>query len=393
MSSFFAYANKTDTDTYYRKMDMEFYREHFSTIFSNPIGNDWNIMSQYAENKLSHNAELIKTYYPNGYCKPLQSCRLSSLASDYGVYLASTIGENVLSPVNGTIYEIKTDERYGGTYVMIDNGISKTIIGGLETVTVEVDATVNMGDVIGTAKGEEIFFGLVNENFVSVDPLFLLQTMGDVNAKYPSFGPCLTMPIFKQYDTAIADYPYGTSTISRSGCGVCAFSMILSQINGVEQSPTQTTDALNIIATQRGENYTFYYIPEYGSTWDCWGPLAEYYGLKFISTDNLTAENFKNLLDQGYYLMISIKANAYSPYQGTGHYIVIRGYDEYGFYVNDSNVGDEAYNPDIPYSYEQLVGIKMARAIGPSDAGSSELPPIEDPHPQNDPNNVQQMTE
>lgn len=177
LQSIFAYTSNKTISTYHGKIDDEFFEDYYTELFSNPLGTGWDSQANNGNETSSNNIsqQLKDMYFPDGFTNPLSKIQIdTSRTSDYGIYLKAADGENVFATTSGTIKEVGDDEKYGGKYVIIDNGNSFTILGNLKTVNVEKGDSVNAGDIIGTAKGDYIFFGLKNSSGVVVDPTFLI---------------------------------------------------------------------------------------------------------------------------------------------------------------------------------------------------------------------------
>lgn len=366
LQSVFAYTENVPISTYYGEIDDEFFLENFAKLFSNPIGISWTgsttsgSPSQSASVTL--NKKLMDENYPDGFQKPLETCKLSGTTSNYGIYIQATDGENVFAACDGTIIDVGEDDRYGGKYVILSNGHSKTIYGCLKDIYVTENQTVTKGQVIATVSGSELFFGITNMNNVVVNPSFVLTALGDVVATYPTVGPYQNMPRILQSQEAIGSYGYGSSTISKSGCGICAFTMVASALNDTLYSPIEIVDTMDQIAKSKGRNYTYYYCPGAGSYGGVIFPeLSAAYGLQ-TSEISGTADGIKSALNSGKVVVVSIKNNGSSIYKGSGHFIVIRGYDSSTgkFYVNDSA---KCYSENSTYSLTEIGTIKSARAI------------------------------
>lgn len=174
IQSIFAYTDGKVISEYYGKVDDEFFKQYYTTLFSNPIGTKWSSSSVQDSSSNTFYGEQQAMYYPDGFQRPLDECKLSSETSNYGVYLQATDGENVFAACDGTISEVGEDDRYGGKYVILDNGSSKTIYGHLKDINVSKGDSVHKGDVIATVDGDKLFFGITNENNVVVDPTFVI---------------------------------------------------------------------------------------------------------------------------------------------------------------------------------------------------------------------------
>lgn len=365
LQSIFAYTDGKVISEYYGKITDEFFSDYYTKLFSNPIGKNWGSSGDSSTNNTNQTVALNKAkrdkYYPDGCTKPLDECVLSSETSDYGIYFKATEGQNVYSVAKGTVYEIGEDDRYGGKYIIIENGSSKTIYGHLKDIKVSENDSVDKGQIIATVKGDKLFFGITTMTNIVIDPSFILCGFADIDYTLPTVGPYAgIMPRILQRQEALDDYGYGSSTIGSSGCGICAFAMVLSALDEIVYSPTEIVETMDSIAKGKGLTYKYYYQPGVGSVGSVIFPeLSKAYGLKCHEfTGSLTT--IKEQLDKGRIVIISIAGNGQSNYTGGGHFIVIRGHEGDKFYVNDSA---KCYDENTLYTLTQIGRIKNARAI------------------------------
>jgi flagellum-specific peptidoglycan hydrolase FlgJ len=368
LQSMFAYTNNDLISKYmdgdYDVDDDEFWAEYYTTLFSNPIGQTWNVDSTSSET-VAQNSSKKNLYYPNGVTKPLDEAVLSSTTSDYGVYFKATSGTNVYSVADGTVYLIGEDDRYGGKYIEIDNGSSKTIYGNLSSINVSEGAEVTRGQLIATTNGD-LFYGVATESYTYVDPSFVIPSFADMEYTYPTTGPYTNMPVIKQSQSALIDYPFACTTIGTSGCGLCSFASVASALNDTVYSPVDIVDTLDSLAAAAGQSYTYYYEPGAGTKWSMWASLCSAYGFQIQDNDSFTnksAQTIINELDKGRIVVVSISATSTSVYRGSGHYITIRGHEGDKFYINDSKGKSGYYDENTLYTYAQIGYIKSMRSI------------------------------
>ena len=365
LASIFAYTDSVPISDFHGKIDEDFFKERYTNLFTNPLGKQWNDTSTSGgtSDQSGLYAQMQQSYYPDGFTRPLDKCVLSNKNTSEGVYLKSTKGEKVFAICDGTIKEVGNADKYGGDYIVIDNGHSLTYIGGLSDVTLKVGDAVKKGDAIGKAKGNEIFVGIKTPELQIVDPSFMFSTTTNatnLNIKFPTTGPFQNMPVIKQTDPAIKTHPYGPTTIGVGGCGISSFAMTLSALTGQVHSPAEMAETLAMLAKQHGQGYEYYYCKGAGSYHSIFPNLCKYYGLQIQDNFGTSASAIKAQLDKGRIVIISIKSNGISPYKGNGHFITIRGYQGDKFYVNDSA---PAFNENTLYSYAQLGRISSSRAI------------------------------
>lgn len=132
-------------------------------------------------------------------------------------------------------------------------------------------------------------------------------------------------PLFLQWDSRWGYVPYGGSCVGLAGCGPTCISMVIFSLTGNE---TATPDALAGYGMRYG-----YYVAGVGTDWRFMTDAAQEYGLS-VSQLGLDEAVMKQYLDLGYPLICSVGAGDFTR---SGHFIVLYGYDEEGFMVNDPN--------------------------------------------------------
>ncbi len=161
--------------------------------------------------------------------------------------------------------------------------------------------------------------------------------MADFVAGYPGSGQStkdgLTKteqveeyPLFLQWDPRWGYESYGDdSCIGLAGCGPTCMSMVLYYLTGNE---TLTPDVLAAYAMKNG-----YYAKGHGTAWTFMEDVAGHYGVAVQSVKAMESA-MKAELDSGGVIICAMRAGDFTT---EGHFIVIYGYDEEGFQVNDPN--------------------------------------------------------
>jgi len=133
-------------------------------------------------------------------------------------------------------------------------------------------------------------------------------------------------PLFLQWDPRWGYAQYGDeSIIGLSGCGPTCLSMVLYYLTKDE---TLTPDKIAEYSMENG-----YYLAGTGTMWSLLEELPPRYGVT-VSQPETYEWTMKSELDKGNILICSMGAGDFTA---GGHFIVIYGYDENGFKVNDSN--------------------------------------------------------
>lgn len=148
-------------------------------------------------------------------------------------------------------------------------------------------------------------------------------------------------PLLLQWDKRWGYQPYGKSIIGLSGCGPTCLSMVLvSLTKDAEKTP-------NWVA-QFSEEHG-YYVEDSGTAWSLMTEGAAQLGL--LATElSLDESVMKSALDSAKPIICTVGPGDFTT---QGHFIMIYGYDENGFFVNDPNC--IARSSQV-WSYEKLQG-------------------------------------
>lgn len=146
------------------------------------------------------------------------------------------------------------------------------------------------------------------------------------------------VPLLMQWDRRWGYDAYGDSMIGLSGCGPVCLNMAWLYFTGdTSMTPRETA----VFAYDNG------YYTENGTSWDLWTAGAEKLGLTG-ATLSLDESEMKRALDRGGLIVCSMRPGDFTT---TGHFILIRGYDKNGFYVNDPN---RRSNSEKQWDFETL---------------------------------------
>lgn len=133
-------------------------------------------------------------------------------------------------------------------------------------------------------------------------------------------------PLFLQWDKRWGYLPYGDdSNIGLSGCGPTCMSMVLYYLTKNEMF---TPDKIAAYAMHNN-----YYVEGTGTAWALMKDIASLYGIT-VTEPRETEISLKAELDKGHVLICAMRQGDFTV---AGHFIVIYGYDESGFMVNDPN--------------------------------------------------------
>lgn len=133
-------------------------------------------------------------------------------------------------------------------------------------------------------------------------------------------------PLFLQWDPRWGYSSYGKgSNIGLSGCGPTCMAMVLYYLTGNE---TLTPDKIADYAMSNG-----YYVEGTGTAWALMKDVPRLYGVK-VSEPEMSEYAWRDALGRGRVLICAMGPGDFTV---AGHFIVIYGYDENGFMVNDPN--------------------------------------------------------
>lgn len=132
-------------------------------------------------------------------------------------------------------------------------------------------------------------------------------------------------PLFNQWDKRWGYCEYGENNIGLSGCGPTALAMV---IYSLTKNKNATPDKIAAYSMENG-----YYVNNTGTAWSLMTEGAGYYGLEAYEI-SLDEDVMKNHLNQGDMIICAMGPGDFTT---LGHFIVIYGYDDNGFFINDPN--------------------------------------------------------
>lgn len=148
-------------------------------------------------------------------------------------------------------------------------------------------------------------------------------------------------PLLLQWDKRWGYAPYGESIIALSGCGPVCLSMVVVTLTGnADWTPAR-------VAQFSEENG--YYVMGVGTAWSLMTEGAQQLGVAAEEL-SLSESAMKAVLDEGGAIICTLRPGDFTT---EGHYIVIRGYDDSGFLVNDPNC---IARSNQTWSYDKLYG-------------------------------------
>ena len=133
------------------------------------------------------------------------------------------------------------------------------------------------------------------------------------------------VPHFLQWDERWGYYPYGSNVLGITGCGPTCLSMVAVGLTG---NSSLTPAAVAAYSAENG-----YYVDGVGTSWDLMTLGSQSFGL-CSSEVGLSEEEMVAQLSQGHPIIASLGPGDFTS---RGHFIVITGYYDGLFSVNDPN--------------------------------------------------------
>jgi len=134
-----------------------------------------------------------------------------------------------------------------------------------------------------------------------------------------------SVPLFVQWDKRLGYEKYSGNFFAASGCGPTTLSMVVVYL-------THNRDA-SPIAVAKYSKEAGYSVDGSGSSWTLISEGCRHYGIK-AKTVALDESRMKAELDAGHPIVINVGPGDFTD---TGHFMVITGYDDEGFSINDPN--------------------------------------------------------
>lgn len=158
-------------------------------------------------------------------------------------------------------------------------------------------------------------------------------------------------PLFLQYDPRWGYLPYGSGgNVGSSGCGPTCLSMAVFALTGNRDC---TPGVVAQFSLDNG-----YYLDGIGTKWTLLTNYPKQFGLTSRQI-SWTEANMKSELDKGRVLICSVRPGNFTS---SGHFIMVYGYDENGFKINDPKC---VYRSRLSWTFEQIQGdIKAMWTIG-----------------------------
>lgn len=314
LSAMFAYNDQEEVTNY--TIDDEYLKLMYEQMFSSQINNSGGVGSG------------VRNVYFKGKCSnPLSEDKDATITTKYNrkdspvIVLSTKSKTKVKAVAEGKVIKKGFDAQYGGNYVMIQHSKCVSIYGNLASVTIQKNAKVKEGDVIGIAQSQ-FYFSLrtkMNGSYINPTEIFTGGDDTDIDFAVPANG--MPIPTLYQidYPQNSNDFPDGSS-IYWAGCGFTSCAMVASYLTGKNITPKEIV-----------EKFANRYYSD-GMSWGLPAAVAEYYKLGKV-TQTASGSGVLKALSEGKPVLSSQSPGIFT--QG-GHIIVLRGTDGKGkVFVND----------------------------------------------------------
>lgn len=134
-----------------------------------------------------------------------------------------------------------------------------------------------------------------------------------------------SVPLFVQWDKRWGYEKYSGNFFAASGCGPTTLSMVVVYL-------THNRDA-SPLAVAKYSKEAGYSVDGSGSSWTLISEGCRHYGVKAKAVA-LDESRMKAELDAGHLIVVNVGPGDFTD---TGHFMVITGYDDEGFSINDPN--------------------------------------------------------
>lgn len=149
------------------------------------------------------------------------------------------------------------------------------------------------------------------------------------------------VPLLIQWDSRWGYRRYGTGLIGYTGCGPTCLSMVAVGLTG---DSSATPDAVAEFAEQNG-----YYSRGNGTTWALMSEGCSHFGLTAQEL-SLSEQRMAGVLADGEAIIASVGPGDFTD---VGHFIVITGYSDGAFTVNDPN---SVQRSERTWTFDELQG-------------------------------------
>ncbi|MCD8189169.1 MAG: C39 family peptidase [Clostridiales bacterium] len=228
------------------------------------------------------------------------------------------------------ISQFADDDGYAGqVYALLEEYPDQveTILSYYENATLTVDGQqTTMGEQSGDAIPERLLQLVVN-NVETIDFVADYPTKHDqdVDIDLSEEAKSEDVPLLLQWDERWGYEEYGDGLLCYTGCGPTCLSMVALYLTG---DADITPLAVANYADQAG-----YYTDGTGSAWTLMSEGCEHFGVTAVEM-YVSESGMAEQLEAGHPMICAVGAGDFTA---SGHFIVIYGYSDGAFLVNDPN--------------------------------------------------------
>ncbi len=187
---------------------------------------------------------------------------------------------------------------------------------------------------------DNIIIALANNPEMLDFTLNYLNPVQDIYGFYTEAELNSDFPLLLQWDYRWGYMQYGSEgTMGTSGCGPTCLAMAVFYLT---KNPDVTPDVVAKYSLEHN-----YYVKDVGTAWSFLDHYPTLYDLN-VSHVYLNENYLKAELDKGNVLICSVRPGDFTY---GGHFIVIYGYDENGFKINDPKC---AYRSTLTWTFDQI---------------------------------------
>ena len=236
------------------------------------------------------------------------------------------------------------------------------VFGILVTVKDAVALARSLGESLGMRREEETGSPILPEDQLYADEYVeRLAKLMEINKEAKDYVKCYperedykyqpidltgeiqtdTVPLLMQWDKRWGYNAYGSNMIGLAGCGPVCLTMAYLYFTG---DTSMTPREMAAFVDDNG-----YYTKNAGTKWSLW---TDGVGKLGLTGEELSLDEgvMKRALDMGQLIVCSMGPGDFTT---EGHFILLRGYGENGFYVNDPN---RRSNSEKQWDFDTLQG-------------------------------------
>ena len=178
----------------------------------------------------------------------------------------------------------------------------------------------------------------------SVAPPVQLSYVDQINQdiQQDKYAGRIKVPLILQTDERWKATPYGTgenNTLEKNGCAIASLAMIASYLDNAEVLPQAILDW----------SQSNYFVEGQGTTWTIFQDFATAKGYMYENLTDISAAEAQ--VTQGHPVVISVQPGAFTE---TGHIMVLTGFSDGKFWLNDPNDTEEKGHSRTAFTPEQL---------------------------------------